>query len=286
MSDGAIGVLERMEREGPRQHARWEPALYHAFCAGPAAALWDAIGAQPGAEPAFEAYLRLAVEALGEGYIDRADLAPAPGPRSLLALLWVRLIPHALARVPPAARLEALARLWNLGEGLMREPVWLNRYVAGAAAGLEDLGDVEDFLVRVLEPALTPSEPSAWQGPFAVTVLDARPLADEFLPGELHMAAPAVLCVHDRRTPGVHAGVFLRRGGQSRFMGLTPCLGELRAESGLAGTVFEDGVVRIRGRPVALPHLRRCHRHAVAEAGFLVAAAVDSQRLWVVESAS
>jgi DNA ligase-1 len=44
---------------------------------------------------------------------------------------------------------------------------------------LDDLADVEGFLVRVLEPALMPAATARWQGPFQVSVLDGRPLLDE-----------------------------------------------------------------------------------------------------------
>src|SRR2546421_535476 len=92
---------------------------------------------------------------------------------------------------------EPLAR-----DGPQREPVWVDRYVLACAGQLRRLADLEPFLVQVLEPALLPAATAHWQGPFQVGVLDGRRLLDEFLPGEMHLAAPAVLCVHDRRLAG------------------------------------------------------------------------------------
>jgi hypothetical protein len=131
---------------------------------------------------------------------------------------------------------------------------------------------------------LTPAPPAAWQGPFHVTVLDLRPAHDELLPGKLYLAAPTVLCVQDRRLPGVQVGVLLRSNRKSELLGCTSGLVE-HSEKGDRPTVaFEDQRATIAGQVVPLPFLRRCDHHAVARAGFVAACAVDSQRLWIVES--
>jgi hypothetical protein len=274
--------LIELRRDGPRRFARWDGALFAAVAAGPAAALEEGLRGEPDAGPVLAAYLRLAQEAVGTASLRQPQVGG--GWTGFLERCLVELVPALLPRVPAGRRLPLLPRLWNLAEGLGREPAWLGRYVTACAGRLTDLADAEGFLVRTLEPVLAPPAPAAWQGPFAVTVLDLRPLHDEFLPGELALAGPALLRVDDRRRPGVQAGVLLRRGGQSELLGLTDGLGEY-ADAGPSPAVeFGDGQARVAGRAVELPALRACHRHAVARAGFVAACAADSQRLWVVES--
>ena len=104
-------------------------------------------------------------------------------------------------------------------------------------------------------------------------------------PGEpLHLAAPNVLCVQDRRLSGLQIGVLLRPQRRSETLGLTQGLVPY-VETGEAPTVtFEDQRIKVNGQPVTLPFLRRCAHHAVARAGFVAACAIDSQRLWIVEA--
>jgi hypothetical protein len=283
MSDAFERVVDRVGCEAPRRHARWDANLFGALCAGPGRRLWQGLAGQPTAEPVLAAYLELVREAVATGYLRAA--AGGTDASCFLALCLLRLLPESLGTVAAAERLPLLVKVWNLGEGLLRQPAWVDRYVVARAAELPVLADVEEFLLRVLEPALAPAAPSAWAGPFAVAVLDARPLCDEFLPGPMHLAAPAVLCVHDRRQPGVQLGVFLRPGRQSRFMGLTPCLGAYPEEDGLPRYAVEEKRLRVGGQAVELPLLRRPQAGLLARAGFAVVSGVDSQRLWVVESA-
>ena len=53
---------------------------------------------------------------------------------------------------------------------------------------------------------------------YRVTLLSLRQADDEFLPGEMQLAAPTVLVVSDRRRP-VRLGIHLRREGQSIVLG-------------------------------------------------------------------
>jgi hypothetical protein len=276
-------LLAELRREGPRRFAGWDAGLFDAVVTGPAAALADALLGQPDAGPATAGYLRLAQQAVGAGRLRRAD--GAGGWAGFLERCLVEIVPALLPHAAAADRLPLLVKVWNLGEGLAREPVWLDRYVCACCGGLGDLGDVEAFLVRTLEPVLAPSPPAAWEGPFTVAVLDLRPLHDEFLPGEVRLAAPNVVCVRDRRLAGVEAGVLLRPGRRSELIGLTGGLGEYSEREALPEVTFADGRATVAGHAVDLPALRRCYRHAVARGGFVAAAAVDSQRLWVVESA-
>jgi hypothetical protein len=271
-------LFHTLAQEGPRRWSGWDAGLFAQTGRGPARALARSLDGEAHAEQVLTAYLRLVQEAIGLGY-----LGAGPDPGNFLTHCLLRVVPDKLASVPAPERLAVLAKVWNLGEGLLREPAWVDRYVVACAAQLTDLADLEAFLVRVLEPALVPVRAALWQGLLHVDVLDLRPVLDEFLPGEMHLAAPAVLCVHDRRLVGVHVGLFLRPERKSAFLGLTPCLRQY-AEEAPPGKL-EDGRLTVGAATAELPLLGRGHRHVRTRSGFAVASAVDSQRLWVVESA-
>jgi hypothetical protein len=275
-------TLADLRRDGPRRFARWDGALFDAVVTGPARALGESLEGEPDTAAVLTAYLRLVQEGVGTGALRQPA---AGGPWScFLERCLVGLVPALLPKVKAGQRLPLLVRVWNLGEGLRREPGWLDRYFTACAGRVEELTDLDHSLVRILDPVLAPPPPAAWRGPFNVSVLDLRALHDEFLPGEIALAAPTVFLVEDRRHKGLQTGVLLRRGGKSELLGLTEGL-ETFAEPGDHPAVeFRDGGAIVAGQPVQLPTLRRCHRHAVARAGFVAACAVDSQRLWIVES--
>lgn len=287
MSDAFESAVKRRGDEGARRFAKWDAALYRDLCDGPAKRLWQRLAAKPKGAAVLDAYLTLAVEAIGLGHIDRAGfdgLARGREAANLIALLWLGTIPDRALDGKPEVQIDRLVKAWNAGEGLLGASPWLNRYATASLHDLSSIDQLEAELVRVLEPALVAPAPSSFRGPFAVSTLDATQLDDRFLPGDMHLAAPAVLCVHDRKRAGVFAGVLLRPRGESSLLPLTPCLGAGPAEDGVPAIALQKGRVRIGDSRVALPLLERAHRAVVARAGFCVVSAVDSQRLWIVES--
>jgi hypothetical protein len=275
--------LGELCRDGPRRFSRWDASLFEALVAGPVHSLARALSGQADAAAVLAAYLELLHQAVGITAVRRAG-ASQEGWSSFLERCLVEQVPALLPGVPAGRRVPLLVTAWNLGEGLFREPGWLDHYVTASAPALVKLEELEAFLVRTLEPVLVAPPPASWKGPFAVHVLDLRPMHDDFLPGEITLAAPAVLRVTDRRRPETQLGVLLGPGGRSRSLGLMPGLGEFTEATGTPAVEFHDGRVQVAGTDVAVPRLRRCHRHAVARSGFIAACAVDSQRLWILES--
>lgn len=274
-------TVAAIAHEGPRKYARWDADHFQQLAAGPAQALWCSIKESSQAEAILAAYLRLLEEGIGGGYLKRTNGAAAPWP-NFLTFCLVKLVPGGLAQAPAKQRLPLLAKIWNLGEGLLREPAWVDRYVTASAANLQAVEKVENFLVQTLEPALAPARPAQWRGPFALCILDGRAADDDFLPGRMHLAAPAVLCIHDRRRPEVHLAVFLQAQQRSRFLGLTPCLGDFASQEPPVHLAAHE--LAVGGQKVGLPFLRCVHTHVAASTGFVAVSAVDSQRLWIVES--
>jgi hypothetical protein len=276
--------------EGRRLYARWDSERFERLCECQARMLWEKLAEQPNLSDASTliAYLTLLREAVGAGYLSGpAKVAgdAGAGVQSFLEFSLLRLIPDSLVAEPPETRVNWLATVWNLAEGVRNGPPWIDGYVAAFTGELKAVHDIEKFLMHTLGPALEQTEPAAWNGPFTLAVVDTRAAHDPFLPGPMHLAAPTVLCVQDRRDPSVHLGILLRHGGRSKILGTFPALAAYGNESALPDVRAEDNRLRIGRHAVDLPYLGRPHQIALAGAGFVIASALDSQRLWVVESA-
>lgn len=266
---------------GHRLNSRFDGELFRAITESAGAKLWEAVRHDEGAETLLRSYLRLVVEASGMGCLTR-DAGGAH--RNLLSLMLLDVVPDRLAELAPNQRPHALAFAWNLGEGLLAEAPWMNRYAAAMCADLPSVQGLGLRLESVLEPVLAPRAPSRWVGPHTVKVLDTRSAKDDFLPGAMHLAAPAVVCLHDRRAPRVHLGVMLDHGGRSALLGVTPCLGGMVPDAALPAVEFSANAVKIGEKSVALPWLRAPRDQLVTSTGFVLATSADSQRLWIVDS--
>jgi hypothetical protein len=280
-------VLGQLEEGAPRLYSRWSGKAWRLACRGPASALWDALADSADGHAAFADYLFLLREAIGLQYLAATtpeDLLPGAASHGFLAVMLCETLPRLLPSLAAAGRAQSLASIWNVGEKLVGKPVWLDRYLAARLPELEALSGFEKFLERVLGEGLDDLPPATWTGSFTIGVVDPSRHDAAFLPGEMHLATPAIACIHDRRRDGRHVAVLLRRGSAKPLcLGVTPCLGREGSGSALAGL---DGVVAravtragadLAGPPSAA---------LVAPGGFVVLASERSQRLWVAESAA
>jgi hypothetical protein len=201
----------------------WDHALWQRFLVGPAVQMSQGLGDAPGdsalAQRVFQAYLRLASEGIGHGYLFPAE----SGTENVFGLVWTTLLPRLLPHVPADRRAATLAACWNLGENLENR---LRRLVHRALVGLPSLDDLDAVIARVDEEAFSgPAAPLGEVGRLAWIDLSAED--PRFLPGTLHHLAPRVVCVHDRaRTAGsgqdpLTCGVFL--GSAPRALGPMGC---------------------------------------------------------------
>jgi hypothetical protein len=278
--------------EWRRRHADCALEAFAQVVATRGAALAAGLGHAAEADRVVDAYLRLIAEALQLGYLDRATCAhleagPAP-PTNLLARCLLDVVPRWLPTCAADRRLGVLAQVWNLGDGLLRQPPWMARIANALLPDVEDLEHLGQALAEKLEPLLSPPRSSSFAGPFALQMLDLREVDDEFLPGVMHAAAPAVICVHDRVRPGRYGAVALALRGGCRTLGTTPCLSDDLAPETRDPIEVQigRGRARILGRDVELAAVEVEHAHLALASGFVVVSAVDSQRLWIVESAS
>ena len=276
----ALDHLRQLAEEGPRRFSDWDAALFAAYCRTFLPSVHARLSKY--GERTYVAVAAMVQQGIGEGYL-KAD--PEANPLNFLEHCLRGWLPEVLSRRPAEEHLRLLARVWNLGEGLLREPGWVNAYVMSRIGELCGDAGPEDFLVGVLRPLMEPAPPARWEAPYRVTMLSLRPTDDEFLPGEMHLAAPAVLVVSDRRRP-VQLGVHLKREGQSVVLGAFGPTSAFADDRSGVPVVWEVGRARIGEETVALPLLAVPFQWTLVPAGYLVASDVDSQKLWIVESAA
>jgi hypothetical protein len=283
MNEPARQLVERFRRESPLRHAAWEAELFEELVQGPGESLWkslnEGVNNPTDVLHLFESWLNLIQEGMALGHVRQAGQGQAS---NLLELCLTQRIPQETASWSKEECLRRLADVWNLGEGLAQQPMWINRYVLTRVAELGALDGLEAFLVQVLGPVLSPPPPSDWKGSFHCTVLNPRDVDDDFLPGEMRLIAPVVAAVRDRLRD-VTLGVMLEKQGRSRFLGPLAGLDGGYDEAPAPAVVLQTNGAKIGGRKVDLPLLTTPYRSLAARTGFVVAGAVDSQRLWVVE---
>jgi hypothetical protein len=282
-------IVEHHEREGERRFSRWDRDSFRAIVFGPGQRLAGSIDGSPDAAPIFLGWLKLVVEAVGLGYVRPGIVTSADklafSPENLLELLLLDLLPGKLGACPPQGRVALLAKAWNLGEGLLAEPPWLNLVVASAMANVGSLLDMEGRLLRILDTALAPRAKSMFQGPYAVRTLDLRDVDGAFLPGRMHFAEPALVCIHDRKRPELVAGVLLGARNAPSLAFRSPCLAQKTPiDPNLPTVSLTQGGLSVGDARVPLPLWTRGHFVVASRAGLIVACALDSQRIWIAET--
>lgn len=233
----------------------------------------------PGSVGLVEDLLLLAAEAVGT---HKAGSAARP---TLLGVLLGEIVPFQLVTASStAAAATLLARAWNIGEGVLAGPAFVDPYLVAAFRTVAvDLKTLRGDVVAALERVLTVERAPSWSH-FSTHVLDLSTVRPDFLPGTLHAAAPGLLCVHDRHEPEAAAVVAVERGGQSRIVGPSPCLGDPWDAAGLPDVDAGDGIVLVGEVAVRAPTLLRSYWSACLPRGFVCVSAVDSQRVWLLES--
>ena len=183
---------------------------------------------------------------------------------------------HLLAPLTPAARPASLVDLFNLSEGLCGAEPWFDAFVASRLDGLSDLADLPTLVELALEDVLAPAPDG--DGELQQIQLDPRPIDPLFVPGEMWLAAPRVVCVADRRRD-VRLGLALG-SDQVTLFGPIPPLDRIALPA--AQIQIEDGYRAISGeRSVYFRDQYPLHSQ-LAFASAACVTAEDSQRVWVV----
>lgn len=270
-------TIERLAKKGAKQFSQWNPSLFQGYCQ---ALLHDP--PQTSSLPVTTALAEMVCEGIGHGYLTTSlDGQPA----NLMEFCLRHWLLAQLAEAAAGRRLALLADTWNLLEGVLHEPGWVNAYVLARAGQLHKEPSLEAFLRRALQPLFEPATRAQWQGPFRVATLSLRPCDDDILPGDMHLVAPAVLTVRDRRRD-LGCGVVLRKQGQSELAGIFNQTSPFVEEPSAAPPSWQGEWLTLGNDRVQLPFLGEPFRWLQVHAGFVVASAVNSQKLWIVESAT
>ncbi len=237
----------------------------------------------PGRDAALADWTRLVAEAVARGYLTRCEGQP-PRHEALIRWLFLDHLPETLVELEPRDRSLTLALAWNLSEGSRVFPAWMRPWLFELRNELLPIHDLATTLPRVLARLCGAGEAREWRWPARTVILDPRPLDPAFLPGTMHLAAPGVVCVHGRIEARSTVNLVFEPEGASRLVRGTHCP-ETPAPD-CSGKVREDrGHFSIDQVQVDLPGLAHAHAWLVSSLGYAVWSAVDSQRLWVVESA-
>ncbi|MDP6447903.1 MAG: hypothetical protein QF805_29185, partial [Pirellulaceae bacterium] len=221
MDAKARQIVEEMQRDGRQTFAQWDPQLFDDISEGPAKDLWVALlgnarTPQAAQYDTLADYLRLVSEAIGNGYL--VESANGMDLNNVMASCLRDWIPSRLASVSPGKRAESLSTAWNLCEGVLRQPAWINAYLMTRADEMTDLATLEEFFARLLDPVFSPTADAQWTGSLDFTVIDPSEFDEHFLPGEITPLANRVVSVADRRSRS-RLGVLLQKSRQSRCLG-------------------------------------------------------------------
>ncbi|QDG52285.1 hypothetical protein FIV42_16525 [Persicimonas caeni] len=290
-------VVRRISEQGAERFADWDDELFATYEAQLGRPLFDALEGSGERLAVAEAYLHLLGEAIGQGYVTQQPLeyatrytAPNGPPAfthaaNFLTRCFGKLLPARLPELAPDRRLEVLVDTWNICEGLLDKPAWMDAYVRSCATDFEAAEHLSGWLTQCLQPVLEPDRPQSWEGPLALDILEPARFDANFLPGEMHLLTPSVVYVADRLRDDVGLAVFVRRGGPVRVLGHTEVEGRYHPSDETPQPELSDSRLRVGRHDLALPYLSHPHNQLVSDAGFVVVSAVDSQRLWVAECA-
>lgn len=284
MKDFFNKTVEACQQKGQERFSSWDAEFFGEQVRSCSWALCRMEG--EGARAIVRSFLELLTEAIGTGMISPDRVSSFwQAPLDFAPRLFLHIVPRGLANVSPDKRADALARVWNLCEGIHREPLWFRRYLVMSLDSDTTLEDLPELLELLLEPVLAEPPPSAWRGPFRVTCLDLSDTEEDFFPGDLYLAAPSVLCVRDRREPEEQVAVFLQKEGGSFVLGETYEMDALEeASDAFPSLSFAPDEVKVGDFKVPLPWVRFPHCHLMTRQGFVAITVRDSQCLWIVEN--
>ncbi len=278
-------LIERLRGSGAEQFASWNAQLFEFIVASPMLRLKQSFESQRNTNTDFSSlanYVRMAYEGIGAGLlVQTAEDAHGP---NFLTHCMVRLIPNSLCQESVERRAAVMKDVWNLAEGLSREPLWLNRYVVSQLQRSVKLSNLPSELNKLLTPVLSSLPPADWNGSYTQSVINLRHSKNDFLPGRLYLAAPAVLCIESRCDEQQTLGILLQKPGGPKPLGDVGKLPEHTELFDPPDIVSGPDSIMINGHSVATPLLAAPQQALAIACGFVAAIAQDSQRLWLIEA--
>jgi len=276
-------LIAELTARGPAQFADWSQPAFDSFIEGPARQLAQQLQWR-GADPqSLDNYLRLVYQGVGAGWL--TIVQPEATARNFLQHSLENLVVYGLAEIKQPQRSAVLQTVWNLGEGLSRQPEWLNQFAIARTGWMVKLGSLADHLAATLAPVLSPLPASSWDGGLRLQTLNLRHHSEAFIPGRLYLASPVMLCIEDRSNPHETIGVLLQKADASEVIGLVGRLPVHEESFTSPDVVLAADEVRINNQTIATPRLSKVYQSLCLASGFVAICSEDSQRLWLVEAA-
>ena len=286
MSGQIDELIEKLRVQGARQFAAWNSEAFNNYLDGPVQNLTMQLEWREKNDvdvDSIKNLVRMIYEGVGMGWlIPHGEGQP---PATFLAHVLWNLVPHQLGQVAPKNRGIVLSRIWNLAEGLAREPQWMNQFVISRTDWSTDITKLESILTSILTPVLTPLPAARWDQPLGLHVIDLHKSQEGFLPGHMGLAAPAILSIEDRCRPGLFLAIWLKKGKNSEVLGLVRQLPEYHESYDPPKIDASEDAVNVNGIKIETPLLMTPHQVLCVSSGFVVISSEDSQRLWLVEAA-
>jgi len=279
-----LSIVHPARKSGKQSYARWNDQLFDLYFEEHITPLWDRLERRdPESRPqSIQHYIDLVVTGIGAGYLTTID-----GPASSLMEAFIRdRLPWWFIDSARDRHGKIAQSIWNLAEGARKQGLWIEQYLLACVDEFDNPMRLKDKAVELLDPVIKPRPAARWAGPFSVISLDLRSQVEDFLPGQLTLINPALICITDRRNE-MRIGVLLLPQGESRLVGqmsgdVTLVHVPIPCETSLQ---WGEGDVQIGSVCIDLP-LMGCSPMAtlVVSSGYLIATADNSQRLWIIDS--
>ncbi len=221
--------IEEIAEAAARRFPRWAPETWRALVDGPAKELVVALHLEEcdgeHQESILEAYLKLAAEAVGLGYLYPVDDVGRP---NFFSFAWFEVLPAHLASLQPQRQAEVLSACWNVGENLETRSPWFQRlFLELLSERGTRLETFEEDVRRITEAIMESPSEELDEDDFEVCWIWLGEEDARFLPGALDFIAPRVAVVYHR-----HNGLDGRpKGAKMVWLGQEPkVLGDAGAE--------------------------------------------------------
>lgn len=192
-------IASELAESYQRRFPRWDAALWEDIVELPAEVLAmglaDADHADANNAKVMTAYLELAAEAVGLGYIYPMV---SVGRENFFTFAWFDLLPHFLSDAPPRRRLDILADCWNLGENLEQAAPWVQRILLSKLRQVEDLTQLRSAVNRIMTDLMSEPMGDLTLKDNKVILVDPTGVDPRFMPGRIEFVAPTVAVVYDR----------------------------------------------------------------------------------------
>ena len=286
MQDSIQKLIAEMQSDGPQKFSQWNAETFDSFIEGPLKDVIQRMEWKDKKTPDWnstENFLRLIYEGVGLGILHHVEHdAPAS---NFLSFYISHYVPYQLTQLDRADRTEFLQLVWNIGEGMAKEPQWLNQFVIAKTDWSVEGHNLADHITKILEPVLSPPAPATWEGTPQLHQLELKRWLPGFLPGRMYLCSPNVLCIEDRINPPETLGVFLQKGKEPEILGSIGKLPEYVESFDQPSIRANPNSILVNQREVEAKWIQHPREPFCMQSGFVAVTADDSQKLWLVEAA-